>query len=307
MKKSFIPFALATLLLAGGLASCLKDKGYDNNEYGLNVGGTKAVSIPQATLSPVNISVNSQTTSQTIDAPPVSLEAPTASNSDVHVKLQLNQSLLPAGVTPLPPALYNIASLDLTIPAGSMQKSLQITLPNTSSLDPTQTYGLGLQIASVDNGYAIASNMKSVVITISVKNKYDGHYRLRGFHNRSSPDYTAPYDEEVDMVTSGPNSVYMVWDPAGGPAHPIAGGTGAYGSFTTNFIFDPATNLMTAWDLTPYPTTVTPSVMTNGQVPGAGISRYDPATKTIYAYFYYNANPTGRGFLDTLTYLGPRQ
>jgi hypothetical protein len=245
MKKSFIPVAAAALLLIGGLASCLKDKGYDNADYGINGSASKAVSIPTSTTSPVSYSVNSQTTLQSLNAPSVVLEVPSPVSSDVHVKLVLNQALLPAGVTPLSPAHYNIPSLDVTIPAGQTKANVVVNIPNSTVLDPTLKYGLGFQISTVDAGYAIASNMKSVVMTISVKNKYDGVYHLRGYHNRSTPDYTAPYDEEVEMITSGPNSVYMYWEPAGGPSHPIAGGTGAYGSFTTNLFFDLTTNLLT--------------------------------------------------------------
>lgn len=150
------------------------------------------------------------------------------------------------------------------------------------------------------NGAEVSEIADTLIVALSVKNKYDGVYNLRGFHNRSSPDYTAPYDEEVELITSGPNSVYMYWEPAGGPAHPIAGGTGAYSSFTTNFIFDPATNKLVAWDLTPYPTTLVCSVGP------ATDSRYDPVTKKIYAQFYYSNNPTQRGFSDTLTFLRAR-
>ena len=102
------------------------------------------------------------------------------------------------------------------------------------------------------------------------------------------------------MQTSGPNSVTMYWPAAGAFAHPILGGQSYYGSFGANFYFNLATDALTAWDWYPYPTTL-PVAMGP-----ATDSRYDPVTKIIYAQFYYNNNPTQRGFNDTLTYLGPR-
>jgi hypothetical protein len=40
------------------------------------------------------------------------------------------------------------------------------------------------------------------------------------------------------------------------------------------------------------------------------VSRFVPSTRTIYAYFYYTTGAgqdfNNRGWMDTLTYLGPR-
>ena len=41
-------------------------------------------------------------------------------------------------------------------------------------------------------------------MSIGLKNKYDGIYTLRGYHNRVP--YTFPYEVEMHMVTYGPTS-----------------------------------------------------------------------------------------------------
>ena len=91
----------------------------------------------------------------------------------------------------------------------------------------------------------------------------------------------------------------MYWPAIGADAHPINGATTYYSSFTTEFKFDLTTNKLLSID-NPYtpgspPFTIGP----------ATDSRYDPATKTIYAQYYYNAN-LQRMFTDTLIYQGPR-
>jgi hypothetical protein len=199
--------------------------------------------------------------------------------------------------TPVTVPAFSLVNDQFTLSATERDKPVQIKIKPVDVA--TGENAIGLVISQAD-GSEVSKIADTLIVALSVKNKYDGVYNLRGFHNRTSPDYSAPYDEEVELITSGSNSVYMYWEPAGGPAHPIAGGTGAYSSFTTNFIFDPNTNKLVGWDLSPYPTTV------DCAVGPATDSRYDPVTKKIYAQIYYNNNPSQRGFTDTLTYLRPR-
>jgi hypothetical protein len=307
--KKLLTFSLILATMLVSSTGCLKDKGFDNNEYGINDPDTQppGVGFPLAANKKngygLDVSGSTQSVTGLIY---VNLEAGSPASSDITVTLTNQSTAMVAAyntangtnIQVLSPSLYTVPSLTLVIPAGQRSVQVPINISSTLTLDPNKSYGLGFSITAVSNNLKIASNLKDLLIEFSIKNKYDGKYNLKGFHNRSSPDYTAPYDETVHMITSGPNSVSMYWPAAGLYAHPIKGGTSYYGSFTTNFYFDLSTNVLTAWDLTPYATTVTPSV-------NAG-SRYDPVAKIIYASFYYNGNPGGRGFFDTLTYLGPR-
>lgn len=199
--------------------------------------------------------------------------------------------------TPVSVPMVALTQTDFTLSPDQRSQTVRIRVKPIDVFTGENAIGI---VISDGGGSEVSKIADTLVVALSVKNRYDGVYRLRGFHNRQSPDYTAPYDEEVELITSGANSVYMYWAPAGGPAHPIAGGTGAYTNFTTNFIFDLATDKLVAWDMTPYATTVVPAMGP------ATDSRWDPATRTIYAQFYYNNNPTQRGFTDTLTYLHAR-
>jgi hypothetical protein len=304
MKRYLLTFALGGLLLTTGLTSCLKDKGYDNGQYGVNGPASKAVSIPQATSSPIAFSVDAITTAQSINAPTVNLETPNVAAEDVTVTLVVDQSLLPNGVVPMPATAFNMTSLTLVIPAGSRTATAKINIPNASILNPNNKYGIGFKIASVSPaGYAIASNLKSVVISFSIKNKYDGVYNLRGYHNRNSPDYTIPYNVTVHMITTGPSSVVFFYPDPPGPdtyAHPINGNAGQYyGDFAPNITFDPATDL--AIGVNEYVTNALPMNIVAGSN-----SRFEPGPpKKMYLLFRYNNNDLRR-FYDTLTYLSAR-
>jgi hypothetical protein len=309
MKKIIVSF-LSIAAVAVALTGCLKDKGFENGTYGINDPDTQppGVGFPLGASEKVNYGLDVSATTQTVNNMVyVNLESGTPASSDVHITLTNNTAALLTAynaahgttIQALPTALYNVA-LTMTIPAGGRNVQVPLNITNTTSLNPNIQYAVGLTISTVDGGYKIADNLKNLLIIFGVKNKYDGRYRLKGYHNR--PGLDAPYNEIVNMETTGPNSVTMGW-PANGSqyySHPINGGATYYGSFTTNFYFNPATDIMTAWDLTPWTTTVTPSV-----TPGTN-SRYDAVNKIIYANYYYNGNPGARQFWDTLTYLGPR-
>lgn len=307
--KKIIVASLFMTALSFSFTGCLKDKGFENNQYGINDPDTQApgVGFPLGSRARTDFGLDVSASPQVVsDIVYVNLESGTAAKSDVAITMTNNTTALLAAyntangtsILPLPTALYTVP-LSLTIPAGGRNVQTVLTISNTTTLDPNRSYAVGITISSVDGGYKIAENLKNLLIVFSVKNKYDGKYRLKGVHNR--PTLDAPYDQVVNMETTGPNSVTMLW-PANTSqpySHPINGNS-YYGSFTTNFIFDPATNVLTAWDMTPWPTTLVPTV-----TPGTN-SRYDPVAKIIYANFYYNGNPAARQFWDTLTYLGPR-
>lgn len=312
MKRKF----LSSLLIAAAgmfiLTGCLKDKGFENNEYGINDPDTQppGVGFPLAAKSKttygLNVSASNQEANGLIY---VNLESGKPAPSDIVVTLELDSNLVKAYNTAngtsikimgystfsIPGLAGSPARTTVTIPAGGRNVEIPINVPSTTGFDPNSTYGLGVKIVSVTGNYTIASNLKNLLLEFTIKNKYDGKYNLVGYHNR--PTYEAPYDELVYMITSGPNSVTMYWPALGDYAHPIKGGASYYGSFTTNLIFNLSSNVLTAWTMYPW----TNSVASNEVYSG----RYDPVDKIIYAEIGYNGNAL-RKFFDTLTYLGPR-
>ncbi len=193
---------------------------------------------------------------------------------------------------------------NITMNPGEHAKPIDITIPNATLLDPSTTYGLAFTITSVDAG-GVISVAKTIVIEIGAKNIYDGEYLLKGRHNRTPYDF--PYQAVMHMITTGASSVIFYWPDAGSAGHPI--GTGPdpindvswYGAaIAPNVIFNPATNLVTSVFNSGGPTPI--DIYTGA---GSGVGRFEPGAKKMYVYWRYNANDL-RGFMDTLTYIGPR-
>ncbi len=320
MKKIILgSFFLTALSFV--FTGCLKDKGFENFEYGINDPDTQppGVGFPRAAAAKYTVGINLSPTPQAINGVVfVNLEAGNPASSDVHITLQLNDALRVAynaangtNILALNPSLYNV-ELTLTIPAGGRFAEVPINVPNASGLDPNSSYGLGFTIVSVDGGYKIADNLKNLLVEIGVKNKYDGRFNLKGVHNRSP--YLFPFNLTVEMWTTGPASVAMYLPaPFGDFGQPIGTAPGVvswYGpAVSPNFVFDPATNL--AIDVLGMPANaVTLGLVTNDVVADANpngpiVNRYEPGPKKMYLTFQYNGNDLRR-FYDTLTYLGPR-
>jgi hypothetical protein len=191
MKKIMISSALlAATFIFGG---CVKDKGFENHEYGINSpeASPAGVGFPWATASDATInSVEVKTSAQTVAAPTITLFADQPAPQDIHVNLTLNMALVTAhnadpAKTPLttfPAGAYSIPSLKVTIPKGERMGALNITIPTTTGLSFSDIYGLGFTITSVDEaGYKIADNLKNVVIGINVANQYAGDYNTSGY------------------------------------------------------------------------------------------------------------------------------
>ncbi|MFN4893064.1 MAG: DUF1735 domain-containing protein [Bacteroidota bacterium] len=305
MKNISLRSLLVLGFLSTGLIGCLKDKGFDNYEYGINDPDTQnpGIGFPLAANSKNTIGLNAQGTTQSIDdLVYVNLNAGIVAPTDIKVTIALDSNIVKAYNTANASSIqimqYNLFSVarEITIPAGARSAQIPINVPSTLSFSPLLTYGVGIKITAVSGNYVIASNLQNLMVEFTIKNKYDGKYNLRGFHNR--PGLDLPYNQTVLMITSGANSVNMYWPALPGFAHPLNGGTTYYGSFTANFYFNLNTNQLTSWDWSPYATTFPTAV--------SSTSRYEPADKIIYFHGWYNNNPSARAFFDTLRYLGPR-
>jgi hypothetical protein len=304
MKKIslFIVLAASVMLFATG---CLKDKGYEDKLYGIDITELKAVALTQATVSPVVVGITGQAAALTVAGPTLTIEGGGVAKTDVHVKLSFSDAAaIEKSLTPLPTGSYSLSTMDAVIKAGeNFTTALKLIILNSIVLDPTVAYGVGIEITSVDGGYAIAGNMGKMVIGFSIKNKYDGIYNLKGKHNRVP--YTFPYDVEIHLVTKGANSVIFYWPEKKDVGHPIGTGVGQiswYGnSIAPVIVFNTTTDLVTNVFNNPPNTTVI--TMFTGA--GSRVSKFDPATKKITVDWNYNGNPL-RAFFDDLTYISPR-
>lgn len=304
MKKLAV-LMFAAITFAG--TGCLKDKGFEDHKYGINDpdDSPRGVGFPLGANASNSRAVEISTTEQTFDVV-VNLLSGVAAEQDVHVHITsnpglistYNSSLTPAGsVQAVSSSLFNF-SADVTIPKGQRFATFQVKVPNTTSLNPNITYGIGLTIDKVDGGYTLPQNLKNLLFVISVKNKYDGKYAEKGYFNH--PSYANPFTLSVQLWTTGPNSVVLYYPPFDEFDRPFNVGGGSINRFADIapvFTIDPVTNKVTVVNYFSAGSALT--------VDPAYNNRYDPATKTIYAKYGYNAART-RDWTDTLTYTGPR-
>lgn len=332
LKLTFIGSAMAI-----AFSGCLKDKGFDNGEYGMQATQHKAISLPQAVGGTISFALFSQDNPQVLSAPVFAIEAIGAQSSDVHVQFALKPDLVSAdpSLTLLPASEYVVDLLNAKIAAGQLLDTLEITIPKSSNLDPNAIYGLGLELISADNGFEVTGNMKEVLIKITVKNKYDGVYNVTGSWLDVAPvavNYTSRYPLTYELVTTGPSSVNVCMTINGeltpGYLFYNNGAGGYYGSWGLQCFFDPATDAVT--EVRNYfgdpanPATgvgnpaagsgapnYSASNSRRAQLDPSGINAYDPATKTVHIkYFMYQPTVVASGprasFDETWEYTGPR-
>jgi len=300
MKKIL---SLFTLIGAMTLTGCLKDKGFDNGEYGTEIKEVPGVAIPLSASSPNVIAITSQSTPVTVDGPTVTLEMDRTPTSDVQVTMQIDNSLVTAisGLTPLPAGSYTTTPLTFTIPAGQKKATVKITLPNSSSLDPTKTYGLGFRITSVSPGYTIAQNQKTVVFAYNIKNKYDGVYslnlRLDGWAAFGiASGIAGNYPPQIELVTAGPDAVVInqLAPSQFGDLQPgFTGGAGTIASYTSFGAAGPKYTFNTTTDKV---ISVTNTYPDDGRGrafyldPASTTSQFTPGTRGIRVEYFMKQN-----------------
>jgi hypothetical protein len=288
---------LISVFLLIGL-SCKKDrdKGFVEISDVRTDGKAKTVSV---NLLPGNITVNAITLKNQ------------SSDKSVHVKLTLDSTGMGAiaGLKYLIPSRFTLASLEYDIPAnGSVNVPLTI---NPFYFTADTVYGIGFKIESVSSGN-IAPDAGKIIVKLDFRNRWDGRYRVTG----TFTDYAAPtitfIEQEINLITMGPTSAYMVPKDLGIPGYLIMSGTSLsyYGSFGPVFHFDPSNNKVIAVvNYYGQPAANTRSA----EIDPSGSNQYDPAIKAITVKFWQNqpntitTPPYHRvAFTNTLLYLGPR-
>lgn len=217
---------------------------------------------------------------------------------------------------PLPTSIFSLVTdpsivksgdkYTITFAPNEFAKNFEINLDG-SKWDLSKKFGVAYKLTDA-GGSKITSAQKNIVTLISLKNKYDGVYLLTGAHNRVP--YNFPYKTIVYMMTAGANSVIYYWPDAGSYGHPIGLGPDPendlswYGPAISPVVeFDPNTNEVARVFNNPPNATVITKFTLDGV---ANSNKYDPVTKKMYISWNYNNNPL-RAFVDTLTYIKPRQ
>jgi hypothetical protein len=302
MKLHFIkPFSLLTLVLAMTTTGCLKDKAYDNgliqSQANSNI---KVISLGVTTSSAANfltLAYSNSNTDTVVSLFQVELGGPVDAPTDIHVTVGTDDALVdslnasnnntgngPSDYTV--PTKYTIVNPTVTIPKGGRGGYLQIKFVPSDLIG--QDYAIGFVIKSVtEPGYTISGNLNTGVVSVIIKNIWDGLYNAKGFFMH--PSLGGPFVfANLPLSTSGTFSVDMEAQPYS------AGLLGVFPRLT----IDPVTNVVTVTSV-------------NGGPPFSGPSqagypnRYDPATKTFFINFGYTTSAPREAW-DTLTYSGPR-
>ena len=264
MKK--ISVALLTIL-AVSFSSCLKDNGFDNQEYGIKDPGTASApgvgfNLAGRTSSVRNVGIDFSDNLVAIDGSELTIGylLETTPTKDVHFSIALDTSIINDYNTAngtsyeiIADSTFNIDATDLVIPAGQKSTSISVSFPKTSNFDPNVTYAMAFKIVSIEGGYQIASNMNKMMLIINVKNKYDGIYLASAsdcsFSDASNPTFSGRYPITYYLITSGPVSVNFCMKINGEilPGYLFnAGGAGSYfGRFGVQCFFDPTTDDVT--------------------------------------------------------------
>jgi uncharacterized protein DUF1735 len=323
MRNTFKLFAvlgvMSTMVLVG--IGCMKDKLQDDGLTNPDFGGSpKIIELP-GTLDAATafntsvVSIPNSSKDTTFDVLYVRLASDQPAGEDIDVQLELDPKLVEAyndsagtAMIAIPASLFSFVNADLkvTIPKGQRQGALKMKLvPSTIA---SGEFGFGFKIKSVSNsGYRISGNFFNSVTAVGVRNKWDGVYEVTGsLVDAVNPALSSvpgdPYPFEVELRTTGPNSVGM-YVPGLNYAHLIAGNS-YYGNFGPVFTFDEATNKVTSVvNKFGQPS----SNNRSADIDPTGVNAYNPSTKVIdVKYFMVQAGSVRTKFDDKLTYTGPR-
>lgn len=226
-------------------------------------------------------------------------------NGAIEVNVATDNSVVDAynlanmdSIQPAPPSTYTFPGT-IMIPAGS-QEGTGILSVNIADLSNFGTrFAIGLTISNP----GAQSGGKSILIFLTGRNKYDGLYTLTGATSHpTNPLLTGPVGPYTDVplitvsdfsLSLGPILLSGASVPGG---HPWANGSGSAlpPGYEPTYTIHPDNSI-----------TVTNPI--GAQEDPTYDNHYDPATKTIYAKWFYTVVGSGdRIFTDTLVYTGPR-
>ena len=233
-------------------------------------------------------------------------------NKDLVLTLALDQTAIDdyntangTSYVPLADSSYELPSLSITIPKGQRLGSLDLSIISTK-VDLSVPAALAFKIVDAQ-GVAIADNLKVIVYSVGVKNKYDGQYSLTietiGWGAYGIADGQTFTNPSIGLVTASANAVTFSGDFQ--PAFTSDGGGTAFGATRPILTFDLSTdNLISVAN---DPNAVDGRNRQFHLNPAVTDSRFDPATRTVYAAYIMTQNGRpDQQIYDTLSYTGPR-
>lgn len=316
MKRILSSLSILALVIVTA-TGCLKDTGFEDNEYGINnPGGSKAGVGFNLGLSDKEVfGINAVNTAQTIDVI-VNYTGP-LSDKDITVTIAPKNILVTnyndsnGTTTEIPAAGQLTIPTSVVIPAGQHYGTISIGVPDASVFDPTVEYGIGLQIVSADNGVQVAQNLDELFVAFNIKNKYDGRYTLKaslaGWAAYGISDGPTVYTlTGFNLVTSGPASVTFDHPQTGDSQFgwTTTGGLTSFGATGPQITFDPATDkVIKVENLVPDDGRGRIFILN----PAVTTSAFDPATHNVFVSYILKQNGRPNMIITAnFTYVGPR-
>ncbi|MBN8688142.1 MAG: DUF1735 domain-containing protein [Chitinophagales bacterium] len=308
-----ILFYASFLLL---LSSCLKDKDYNDGKIGHEIAPQKILELaaPNSTASFTAVALDIKSTDTTIELLPVRLSS--SAPAEAELVITLDTTVTTSYLTDHPEYSHFkesggvvLTTTQVIIPKGALASAPLKVKVKTSLFDPAKSYLIGFKVKSVNNSsYGISANYATHYYAFNAKNIYDGVYTLqfKNYHPTSNPGYTGE-TVEVHMVTTSATKVKIFFPDFGGFYCPaiLGGNLTAFSAQEPEYSIDPATQKVTVQNAYSGATTfytMNPSYD----------SRYDPATKKIYAKWGYNyvngtfSSASSREWEQVFTYKSPR-
>jgi hypothetical protein len=301
-------------------ASCLKD---NKNNADPALGSNSVVEFQNSSIPVSYISIYPQYDNSLLWNPDtahfninVNYAGANSAPQDIQVTLALDTAALSKFnadqqknfVVP-PTDLYTMATT-VTIPKGKSQATILVAVKLAADYDYTAAYVLPLKISAASFG-VISSNFGTAMYSFAGRNKYDGSYSLQemqvGWGGYGISDgVSRTWPNNIGFVTSGATSNTTL-DPGAGTLQlgfTASGGTTGFGATHPQYTFDATSNSLTAVvNLAPDDGRGRAFLLN----PAVTDSRYDPATKTIYAAYIMKQNGRPNQYIyDTLVYQGTR-
>lgn len=313
-EKSIYKLVLLVFIFGGAvsLTSCLKNGPY-NTDFS-KVAASVDLALAAANNNGVVAFSYDATVTTTMIPVYVDVASPSLPGSSTSVTLALDTAYLNSynnnngtAYSLLPDSIYSTSGWNLTIPKGQRLDSMAVTF-NFGKMDLTQNYILPITISSAS---LPIEQYNHLLLYISVKNKYDGHYTVTGtFQDITNANFTADYPMDIDLITSGPNSVDVYNSLLGGVGYVFLNGGSAtyYGSFGIRMFFDANDNVTSVINTHGQPATNTRSA----QLDPSGTNAEDASHNIDVKYFMIqpSAVPTPPSirsyFNEHYAYIGPR-
>ena len=270
MRLKYLFFNLAAGVFLSG---CIKEAG--NNFTNQESLAPSVANFPNQEATAA-LDISNTPTTYTFYAEVTSINNSVPSGTTVTI-VKNNGLVTAAGMEPLPDSTFQLVNTSATVDPITHLAAFQVKISSTK-IASGHDYAMGYNLSSAGEGITIASNKKTTLIGVTVKNQYDGDYHSTGyFYHPASPRAITNLAKTVSTVNATTSITTL-------------GDLGNEISLTVD-----ANNKVTITDVGVgpgiAPTTQLSSLPTGYTSFDGNTSKYnntyDPATKTFYLRYGY--------------------